>query len=85
MCTGIYTVLIGIACVILMNFFKVSSVCLFILDGWRLDSSLFVWVVYFVLFCGTVEICFLISVEIINGSVNDMAAISISHLNKDIC
>jgi len=37
--TGIYTVLIGMACVILMNFFSVSSVCLFILDGWRLVSS----------------------------------------------
>ncbi len=82
--TGIYTVLIGIACVMLMNFFNVSSVCLFILDSWRLDSSLFVLVVYFVLFCGTVEICSLLPLEIIIDSVNDIAAMSISHLNKDI-
>ena len=82
--TGIYTVLIGMACVILTNFFNVSSLCLFIRDSWRLDSSLFVLVVYFVLFCGTVEICSLLSLEIIIDSVNDIAAISISHLNKDI-
>jgi hypothetical protein len=37
-----------------------------------------------VLLCGTVVICFLISLEIINDYVNDMAAISISHLNNDI-
>ena len=85
MCTGIYTVLIGIACVILMNFFNVSSVCLFVRGSWRLVSSLFDLVVKFVVFCGKLVIPFLISVEIINDSVNDMAAISISHLNKDIC
>ena len=43
--TGIYTVLIGMACVILINFFNVSSVCLFVRDSWRLDSSLFALVV----------------------------------------
>ena len=83
--TGIYTVLIGMACVILINFFSVSSVCLFILGSWRLDSSLVVLVVLFVLFCGTVEICWLFPLEIIIDSVNDIAAMSISQLNKDIC
>jgi hypothetical protein len=38
-----------------------------------------------VLFCGTVVICLFIHLEIVNDSVNDMAVISISHLNKDIC
>ena len=76
MCTGIYTVLIGMACVILMNFFNVSSVCLFVRGSWRLDSSLFVLVVWFVVFCGTLEICCLLPVEVIIDSVNDMAAIS---------
>ncbi len=35
-------------------------------------------------FCGTLEICWLVLLEIIIDSVNDMAAINISHLNKDI-
>jgi hypothetical protein len=82
--TGIYTVLIGIACVILMNFFNVSSLCLFIRDSWRLDSSLFVLVVWFVVFYGRVLICLFVHLEVINDSANDMAAISISHLNNDI-
>jgi hypothetical protein len=79
-----YTVLIGIACVILTNTFNVSSLCLFIRDNWRLFSSLFVLVVWFVLFCGRVVICLLIHLEIYIDSVNDMAAISMSHLNNDI-
>ena len=79
-----YTVLIGIACVILTNAFNVSSLCLFILDNWRLVSSFFVVVVRFVLSCGREVICLFIHLEIINDSVNDMAAISISHLNIDI-
>jgi hypothetical protein len=41
-------------------------------------------VVLFVLFCGTVEICWLFPLEIIIDSVNDMAAISKSQENKDI-
>ncbi len=36
------------------------------------------------LFCGTVVICLFVPLEIINDSVNDMAVISISHLNRDI-
>ena len=36
------------------------------------------------LFCGTVVICLFIHLEIYTDSVNDMAAISISHLNNDI-
>ncbi len=35
-------------------------------------------------FCGTLGICWLVPLEIIIDSVNDMAAISSSHLNKDI-
>ncbi len=34
--------------------------------------------------CGRVLICLFVHLEIINDSVNDMAAISISHLNNDI-
>ena len=79
-----YTVLIGIACVILTNDFSVSSLCLFTRDNWRLPSSLFVVVVRFVLFCGRVVICLFIHLEIINDSFNDMAVISMSHLNNDI-
>ena len=79
-----YTVLIGIACVILMNAFNVASLCLFIRDSWRLSSSLFVVVVRFVLFCGREVICLLIHLDIYIDSVNDMAAISMSHLNNDI-
>ena len=79
-----YTVLIGIACVILTNTFNVSSLCLYIRDNWRLFSSLFVLVVWFVLFCGRVVICLLINLEIYINSVNDMAVISMSHLNNDI-
>jgi len=79
-----YTVLIGIACVILMNAFSVSSLCLFILDNWRLFSSFFVVVVRFVLTCGREVICLLIHLEIYIDSVNDMAVISMSHLNNDI-
>jgi hypothetical protein len=37
--TGIYTVLIGIACVMFMNFFNVSVVCLFFRGNWRLVCS----------------------------------------------
>jgi hypothetical protein len=37
-----------------------------------------------VVFCGTLEICWFLPIEIIIDSVNDMAAISSSHLNKDI-
>ena len=36
------------------------------------------------LFCGTVVICLFIRLEIYTDSVNDMAAISMSHLNNDI-
>ena len=36
------------------------------------------------LFCGTVVICLFIHLEIVNDSVNDMAVISISHLNNDM-
>ena len=79
-----YTVLIGIACVILTNAFNVSSLCLFTRDNWRSFSSLSILVVWFVLFCGRVVICLLIHLEIYIDSVNDMAAISISHLNNDI-
>ncbi len=79
-----YTVLIGIACVILTNAFNVASLCLFIRDNWRLSSSLFVVVVRFVLYCGREVICLFIHLEIINDSVNDMAVISMSHLNIDI-
>ena len=79
-----YTVLIGIACVILTNAFNVSSLCLFIRDNWRLFSSLSVLVVWFVLFCGREVICLLIHLEIYIDSVNDMAVISMSHLNNDI-
>ncbi len=35
-------------------------------------------------FCGTVEICWLVPLEIIIDSDNVMAAISISHVSKDI-
>ncbi len=79
-----YAVLIGIACVMLMNTFDVSSLCLFTLDNWRLFSSLSVLVVWFVLFCGRVVVCLFIHWEIYIDSVNDMAVISMSHLNNDI-
>ena len=79
-----YTVLIGIACVILTNAFNIFSLCLFILDNWRLFSSFFVVVVRFVLSCGREVICLFIHLEIINDSVNDMAVKRISHLNIDI-
>ena len=36
------------------------------------------------LFCGRLVICLLIHLEVYIDSVNDMAAISMSHLNKDI-
>ncbi len=36
------------------------------------------------LFCGRLVICLLIHLEIYIDSVNDMAAISMSHLNNDI-
>ncbi len=35
-------------------------------------------------FCGTVEICWLVPLKTIIDSANDMAAISDSHLNMDI-
>ncbi len=35
-------------------------------------------------FCGTLEICWLVPLEIIIDSANDMAAINDSHLNMDI-
>jgi hypothetical protein len=37
-----------------------------------------------VVFCGTVEICWFVSLNIIDDPANDMAAISISHLNNVI-
>ncbi len=37
-----------------------------------------------VVFCGTLEICWFVSLKIIDDSANDMAAINISHLNKVI-
>ncbi len=35
-------------------------------------------------FCGILKICWFVPLEIIIDSANDMAAISISQLNKDI-
>ncbi len=83
--TGIYTVLIGMACVMFMNFFSDSMVCLFLRGDWRLVSSWFSSVVYIVVFCGTLVFCWFLPLEIIIDSANDMVAISINHLNKDIC
>jgi hypothetical protein len=37
-----------------------------------------------VVFCGTLEICWFVSLKIIDDPANDMAAINISHLNKVI-
>ena len=35
-------------------------------------------------FCGTLEICWFVSLKTIDDPANDMAAINISHLNKVI-
>ena len=35
-------------------------------------------------FCGTLEICWFVSLKIIDDPANDMAAINSSHLNKVI-
>ncbi len=82
--TGINTVFIGMACVILINLFSDSTVCLFLLGKWRLVSSWLSLVVWTVVFCGTLEICWFVPLTIIIDSANDMAAISISHVNKVI-
>ncbi len=82
--TGINTVFIGMACVMLINLFSDSTVCLFLLGKWRFVSSWFSLVVYTVVFCGTLEICWFVSLTIIDDSANDMAATNISHLNNVI-